>query len=403
MRHRLRIIEDFIKKETSSGIILMFVTLLALIMANSPLQNLYQSFLDIPIGVKFASLEIEKSLLHWVSDGLMTFFFLLIGLEVKRELVEGHLSTPSQVALPIFSALGGIVAPALVYTYFNHADPTMMRGWAIPTATDIAFALGVLSLLGSRVPNSLKIFLMALAIIDDLAAIVIIALFYTAKLDTSYMTLALVSLVTLVIMNRFRISNKIAYGIVGILLWIATLKSGVHATLAGVVIGFIVPLSAKDKHGEDCSPSKEMERDLHYLVAFFVLPFFAFVNAGVSLSNISLAQFFDTTPMGIMLGLFLGKQLGVFSFSWLAIRLKLAKLPRGSNYFSLYAVSVLTGIGFTMSLFIETLAFKGFALDNPMSKLAILVGSFLSAIVGLLLLKIAVSYNETNEEIEAKD
>ncbi|VAW66109.1 Na+/H+ antiporter NhaA type [hydrothermal vent metagenome] len=390
----MSILEDFLKKESSSGVLLIFVTLLALILKNSALSELYSGFLHTPVEVRFGALHIAKPLLLWINDGLMAIFFLLIGLEVKRELLEGHLSSLSQISLPAFAAFGGMVVPALVYVWFNIGNEQGMRGWAIPTATDIAFALGILSLLGNRIPVSLKIFLMALAIIDDLGAIVIIALFYTVELSTRSIVIAAISLSILIIMNRMAVTRKIAYFIVGMVLWVSVLKSGVHATLAGVALAFCIPLNGKDEKGVNISPSKEIEHDLHYWVAFFILPLFAFVNAGVDLRQISLDQMWGPVPLGIMLGLFVGKQLGVFGFSWLAIKLKLAKLPENSNWVKLYGVSVLTGIGFTMSLFVDSLAFEDDTLYQQADKLAVLIGSFSAGIVGYLVLRMTKNVKE---------
>ena len=381
------LIEEFIKKESASGMLLIFATILALIFSNTMLSPLYASFLHIPVEIRVGALHLDKSLYHWVNDGLMAIFFLLIGLEVKREILEGHLSSLRQITLPGFAAVGGMIVPAGIYLILNQNNPIAIRGWAIPTATDIAFALGVLSLLGNRVPISLKIFLLALAIIDDLGAIVIIALFYTAELSTLSIAAAFVSLLVLITLNVFGVSKKAAYFIVGTILWISVLKSGVHATLAGVALAFTIPLRVKDEDGQSISPLKEIEHNLHFWVAFFILPLFAFVNAGVNINNISLAQMSGSVPLGIMLGLFFGKQLGVFGFSWIAIKLKLAELPEGSNWTQLYGVSVLTGIGFTMSLFIVSLAFEDDSIFQYTDKLAILAGSFLSAIVGYLILK----------------
>jgi len=319
----------------------------------------------------------------------MAIFFLLIGLEVKREILEGHLSSMSQIALPGIAAIGGMVVPAMIYLIFNKNNPIAINGWAIPTATDIAFALGILSLLGKRVPVSLKIFLMALAIIDDLGAIVIIAIFYTTDLSTLSIVAAFISLVILITLNIFGVTKKAAYFIVGAVLWISVLKSGVHATLAGVALAFTIPLNAKDGNKQPISPLKEIEHNLHFWVAFFILPLFAFVNAGVNITEISFSQMSGSVPLGIMLGLFIGKQLGVFGFSWVAIKLNLAKLPEGSNWRQLYGVSVLTGIGFTMSLFIVSLAFKDDSIFQYTDRLAILAGSFTSGIVGYLILKTA--------------
>jgi NhaA family Na+:H+ antiporter len=387
----MNFLEEFIKKESSAGILLIFVTLLAL--ALSMFSEFYAAFLRTPVEIRFADLHIAKPLLLWINDGLMAIFFLLIGLEVKREFLEGQLSTPSQVALPGIAAIGGMVVPACFYAYINFGDEAAMRGWAIPTATDIAFALGVLAMLGKRVPLSLKIFLMALAIIDDLGAIVIIALFYTVELSTLSIVIAATALTILIIMNRLGVAKKAAYIIVGVVLWVSVLKSGVHATLAGVALAFTIPLNCKNKNGETCSMSKDMEQDLHYWVAFFILPLFAFVNAGVDLRNVSLEQMTTGVPLGIMAGLFLGKQIGVFGFSWVAIKLGLAKIPDKSTLLQLYGVSILTGIGFTMSLFVNSLAFTDGDLYQQADKLAVLIASFAAGIAGYLILRMA-KYNE---------
>ncbi|MEY8199765.1 MAG: Na+/H+ antiporter NhaA [Colwellia sp.] len=380
-------LEEFIKKESSSGILLIFAAILALIFSNSFLAPFYDSFLHAPVEIRVGSLHLDKTLYHWVNDGLMAIFFLLIGLEVKRELLEGHLSSLKQIVLPGVAAIGGMVVPAIIYLAYNLNSPIAENGWAIPTATDIAFALGILSLLGNRVPTSLKIFLMALAIIDDLGAIVIIALFYTSELSTLSLSIAFLSLVVLIALNVFGVSKKSAYFVVGTILWVSVLKSGVHATLAGVALAFTIPLNAKDERNKPFSPLKEIEHGLHFWVAFFILPLFAFVNAGVNITEISLSQMSGAVPMGIMLGLFIGKQVGVFGFSFIAIKLKLAKLPEGSSWLQLYGVSVLTGVGFTMSLFIVSLAFEDDSIFQYTDKLAILIASFVSGIVGYLVLK----------------
>lgn len=385
----MKAIEVWIQKESSAGIILIFVTIAALFLQNSFLSNFYTSFLHTPVEIRFGELHIAKPLLLWVNDGLMAIFFFLIGLEVKREVMEGHLSSLKQVTLPAIAALGGMAIPALVFIAFNKGESFAMNGWAIPTATDIAFALGILSLLGSRVPASLKIFLMALAIIDDLGAIVIIALFYTSDLSTLSISIAAISLLILFLMNRMDVAIKSAYILVGIVLWVSVLKSGVHATLAGVALAFMIPLSSRDKKGKSFSMLKEMEHDLHTWVAFFILPLFAFVNAGVDLKGISPSEMLEPVPLGIMLGLFIGKQAGVFGFSWLAIKTGIASLPKESNWTLLYGVSVLTGIGFTMSLFIDTLAYNDTQIYHYADKLAVLLGSFLSAIIGYLILRTA--------------
>ncbi len=383
----MNIIDEFIQKESASGILLIFVTILALILSNTAMSPLYESFLNIPMEIHIGALHLDKTLYLWVNDGLMAIFFLLIGLEVKREILEGHLSTLPQVVLPGVAAIGGMVVPAAVYLMFNLGDPIAQNGWAIPTATDIAFALGILSLLGKRVPISLKIFLMALAIIDDLGAIVIIAIFYASDLSTLSITIAIAALAVLIALNYFGVSKKAAYFIVGIVLWVSVLKSGVHATLAGVALAFTIPLSAKNGQNQAVSPLKDIEHGLHSWVAFFILPLFAFVNAGVNFTEISLSQMAGPVPLGILLGLFIGKQVGVFGLSWLAIKLKLAELPTDSNWRQLYGVSVLTGIGFTMSLFIASLAFEDNSIFQYTDKLAILLGSFLSGIVGYLILR----------------
>ncbi|MBP9492681.1 MAG: Na+/H+ antiporter NhaA [Sulfurospirillum sp.] len=379
--------EEFIKKESSSGLLLIFVTILALFLQNSFLTDFYTSFLHIPVQVTFGTFGIAKPLLLWVNDGLMAVFFFLIGLEVKREVLEGELSSKEQVVLPLIAAVGGMVVPALIFILFNQGDAFAMKGWAIPTATDIAFALGILSLLGKRVPVSLKIFLMALAIIDDLGAIVIIALFYTSDLSLLSILIASTCLVGLITLNRMHVIKKAAYILIGVILWLSVLKSGVHATIAGVALAFTIPLYSFRKNGERFSMLKEMEHDLHYWVAFFILPVFAFVNAGVDLKGLEVSSIFSDISLGILLGLFLGKQVGVFGLSYLAIKLKFAVLPQGANLKQLYGVSVLTGIGFTMSLFVNTLAFNDSNTFHYADKLAILLGSFLSGVVGYFFLR----------------
>ena len=381
-------IREIIKKESSAGILLIIVTILALLLKNSFLANIYDAFLHTPVEIRFGALNIAKPLLLWINDGLMAIFFFFIGLEVKREVLTGHLSSVKKIALPAFAAVGGMLVPALVYVYFNIGDEIAMRGWAIPTATDIAFALGILALLGNRVPLSLKIFLMALAIIDDLGAIIIIAIFYTEELSLISIIVSAACLLILIIMNRNNVIRPAAYIIIGIILWISVLKSGVHATLAGVALAFTIPMISSLKNGETFSMLKNMEHGLHYWVAFFILPLFAFVNAGIDLRNISIEQAFNPVALGIMLGLFLGKQVGVFLFSYIAIKLKWASLPNGSDFKQLYAVAVLTGIGFTMSLFVNSLAFPDDTMFAYTDKLAVLIGSFSSGILGYFLLRI---------------
>ncbi len=383
----MNMIEGFIKKESTAGVLLIIVTIIAILLENSNLSPIYNSILHTHVEIRFGNLQIAKPFLLWVNDGMMAVFFFLIGLEVKREVLEGHLSSLKQVALPAIAALGGMMIPALIFALINQDHSFAIKGWAIPTATDIAFALGILSLLGNRVPVSLKLFLMALAIIDDLGAIVIIALFYTADLSTVSITISFICLVILFIMNKIGVTRKTAFILVGTILWVSVLKSGVHATLAGVALAFMIPLNSTDKDGRKFSMAKEMEHDLHYWVAFLILPLFAFVNAGVDLKGISLDDMLGTVPMGIMLGLFIGKQAGVFGFSWLAIKFKIASLPQDSSWIQLYGVAVLTGIGFTMSLFIDSLAYDDTQIYHYADKLAILIGSFLSGIVGYLILR----------------
>ncbi len=391
----MSIIDNFIKKESTAGILLIIVTIVAILLENSSFSSVYNNFLHTHVEIRFGSLQIAKPLLLWVNDGLMAVFFFLIGLEVKREVLEGHLSSLSQVSLPAIAALGGMVVPALIFATINQGNSFAVQGWAIPTATDIAFALGILSLLGNRVPVSLKLFLMALAIIDDLGAIIIIALFYTTDLSTVSIIVSFVSLVVLFIMNKIGVVKKAAFILVGIVLWVSVLKSGVHATLAGVALAFMIPLNSVDKKGKKFSMAKELEHDLHYWVAFMILPLFAFVNAGVDLKGISLEDMLGTVPMGIMLGLFIGKQVGVFGFSWIAIKLKIASLPKDSNWMQLYGVAVLTGIGFTMSLFIDSLAYNDTKIYHYADKLAILIGSFLSGIVGYIILRMIKKPNKS--------
>ncbi|RMH62343.1 MAG: Na+/H+ antiporter NhaA [Zetaproteobacteria bacterium] len=387
MKYATGMFDEFINKEAAGGLMLIVATVFALLCANSMLAHGYHAFLHAPIALRVGSWELEYSLYHWVNDGLMAVFFFLVGLEVKRELLEGHLSSLRQVVLPGIAALGGMLVPALIYVLFNAGDSLALQGWAIPTATDIAFALGILALLGSRVPLSLKVFLMALAIIDDLGAILIIALFYAARLSGWALLAAGVALLVLVVMNRLGVIRKAGYVLVGILLWLSVLKSGVHATLAGVALAFTVPLRGLDQDGRDCSPLREIEHHLHGWVAYLILPLFAFVNAGVNLSGFSFSQLMQPVPMGILVALFLGKQLGVFGFGFMAIRLGWARLPAGSDWIQFYGVSVLTGIGFTMSLFITSLAFARDDLFQYTDKLAILCASLLSGGMGYALLR----------------
>lgn len=387
-------IGKFLKLESSGGIILLTTSVLALIFANSVLSPYYFSLLNTPVIVQFGEQGITKPFLLWVNDGLMAVFFVLVGLEVKREIMIGSLSSYQQAILPVLAAIGGMAIPALVFTFFNHNDPVAMEGWAIPMATDIAFALGIMALLGKRVPLPLKIFLLALAIIDDLGAIIVIALFFAHGLSLEAMIGAGLSIIILIIMNRMRISALCAYLFVGMILWICVLKSGVHATLAGVILGFSIPITARD----GSSPLESLEHALNPWSAFFILPIFAFANAGVPLSGVNIEMLSGTLPFGIILGLFIGKPLGVFSFCFIAVKLKIARLPPLVNLKHIFAVSVLCGIGFTMSMFLSGLAFEG--LDesiNTLSRIGILLGSALSAILGLLLLRASTSATQQHD------
>ena len=372
-------IRKFLKLESAGGIILIIAAAVAMVIANSPLQSLYSGTLSSYI----AGLSVE----HWINDGLMAIFFMLIGLEVKRELIEGALNTKEKAIFPAIAAVGGMVAPALVYVAFNFADPIALQGWAIPAATDIAFALGVMALLGNRVPVSLKVFLLALAIIDDLGVIVIIALFYSSDLSTLALAVAFAATATLFAMNAKNVTKTSLYLIVGAILWFSVLKSGVHATLAGVVLGFAIPLTGKDGRSDKHSPLKHLEHVLHPYVAFLILPLFAFANAGISLDGVLLESVTGMLPLGIAAGLFLGKPLGIFTASYIAVKMGLATLPDGINLKHIFAVSVLCGIGFTMSIFISSLAFVGAPADfNTYSRLGILMGSTVAAVVGYFLL-----------------
>jgi len=364
----------------------MMVTVAALILKNSILASVYTAFLNTPVEIRFGALQIAKPLLLWINDGLMAVFFLLVGLEVKRELLRGSLSSWTQAALPVIAAIGGMAIPALIYIGFNFREPSGLHGWAIPTATDIAFALGILSLLGNRVPSSLKIFLLALAIIDDLGAIVIIALFYTTNLSLVSIAVAAGALLALYALNRAGVVRRAAYMLLGAILWVSVLKSGVHATLAGVALAFMIPLDARED-GAEHSLSEKLEHDLHPWVSFMILPLFAFVNAGVDMRGLSPGMLATPVPLGIMLGLFIGKQAGVFFFSWLAIRFKLAALPERSNLAQLYGIALMTGIGFTMSFFIDSLAFVDDSIYGYADKLAIMIGSLLSGGAGYLVLR----------------
>ena len=379
-------LQQFLKLESAGGIVLCAAAAVALVLANSPLETLYAQLLDATISVQVGSLGIAKPLLLWVNDGLMAVFFMLVGLEVKREVVEGELSSVSSAALPAIAALGGMAGPALVYLACNWSDPEALRGWAIPTATDIAFALGVLALLGPRVPASLKIFLLAVAIIDDLGAIIIIAAFYTAELSLVALILAGIGVAALVVLNVSDACHRAAYTLIGVFIWVCVLKSGIHATLAGVVVGLAIPLRAAD----GSSPAHDLEHDLHPWVAFGVLPVFAFVNAGVRLADVAPTDLLHPIQIGTGLGLLVGKQAGVIGSIWAATRIGLATRPAGTGWLQLYGLGLLTGIGFTMSLFIGTLAFPAEAYDADV-RIAVLLASLISATCGYLVLRIGSS------------
>ncbi|WP_375057048.1 Na+/H+ antiporter NhaA [Zobellella sp. DQSA1] len=379
------VLKRFLAMESASGILLILAALAAILLANSGWAHLYSSFLDTRVQVRISALDLDKPLLLWVNDGLMALFFLLIGLEVKRELVEGALSRREQAIFPALAALGGMVFPALWFLLFNADDPLTQNGWAIPAATDIAFALGVMALLGKRVPLSLKVFLLALAIIDDLGVILIIALFYSHGLSLPPLGIALLAIVGLLLFNRSRVGSLAPYLLLGLVVWVAVLKSGIHATLAGVLLGFLVPL-----YHAGGSPSKRLEHALHPWCAFLILPLFAFANAGVSLQGLSLGDLSSALPLGVIMGLLVGKPMGVFLISWLAVKLRIAQLPAGVCFRQIFAVSVLCGIGFTMSIFITSLAFGGHADLANLSRLGILLGSTLAALIGYAMLHLAL-------------
>lgn len=381
-------IQKFLKLESASGILLMLATAFALIAANTQLQQYYDQLLSTKVVVSIGEFAIAKPLLLWINDGLMALFFLLVGLELKREAVEGELNSLSKVSLPAIAALGGMLVPALIYAFINQGDKIALQGWAIPTATDIAFALGVLTLLGDKVPSSLKIFLVSLAIFDDIGAIIIIAIFYTDNLSMTALVSALSGIAVLWFMNRRGVLNKAAYLMVGAVVWVSLLKSGVHATLAGIALAMFIPMQGKTENGKEVSPLHDLEEDLHALVAFFVLPVFAFANAGLSLAGLTLGDLFSPVPLGILLGLFVGKQLGVMAFVWLGVKLKLGKLADGVSWSQVYGVALLCGIGFTMSLFIGSLAFENVPNDFVVhDRLGILVGSVISAVAAYVWLR----------------
>ena len=389
----IRQIKNFLKLESSGGILLFTAAILAIICANTSVQSVYFDFLQTQVVLKVGAFAIDKPLLMWINDGFMAVFFVLVGLEVKREMFEGSLSSVRKASLPAFAAFGGMIVPALIYYFINHHDPELVRGWAIPMATDIAFALGIVALLSKQVPLPLKMFLLALAIIDDIGAIVVIAIFFSHEMSMPALIVASLAIITLFTMNRYKVVSMIHYLIVGSILWASVLKSGVHATLAGVIIGFAIPL--RGKNGE--TPLYHLEHILAPWCSFVILPLFAFANAGVSFDGMSLEKLTSPVPLGIAFGLFIGKPVGVFLFSYVAVLLRLAGLPQGVNFKQIFAIAVLCGIGFTISVFIAGLAFGADNNSNnmlPLAQLGILIGTNLSAVLGYILLKATTNKNK---------
>ena len=373
----------FFKLEAASGLVLLFAAIIALTISNSNLSELYFSTLNKYLFIGINDFGLKLSVIHWINDALMAIFFFFVTLEIKREFLQGELSNIKQALLPIIGAVGGMLIPALIYVFVNFGDNETLNGWAIPSATDIAFSLGVLSLLGKRVPLSLKVFLTALAIIDDLGAIIIIALFYSGDLSVKYLTLMLLAFVILLIINKFNIKKFLPYLIVGIFLWDFTHNSGIHATIAGVLLAMTIPHRKKEK---DFSLLIKIEHTISPYVAFGIMPLFAFANAGVSLEGLSFSSLLDKVPLGILLGLFIGKQLGVFVFSYIAIKMKIAQMPSNTSWYNFYGVGILTGIGFTMSLFVGNLAFAENIQYMDGVKIGVLTGSLLSALCGYFLI-----------------
>jgi NhaA family Na+:H+ antiporter len=393
----LQALKDFLKFEASSGILLILATVLAMLVVNSPLEQYYNALLGTTAEIRLGTFSIEKPLLLWINDGLMAIFFFLIGLEVKREMLAGELSDPARIVLPVIGAIGGMAMPAIIYLYINWGDPVAMKGWAIPSATDIAFALGVLALLGSRIPASLKLFLMTLAIIDDLGAIVIIAIFYTDNLSMASLSTAIVAIIALFALNRFNVIKMTPYLLVGLVLWTAVLKSGIHATLAGVIIAFFIPF--KKMPCEAKTQLEIMEHDLHPAVSFAILPIFAFANTGISFDGLTFDMLLHPVPLGIALGLFLGNQLGIFTLCYLTIKMGIAKMPSHATFVQIYGVALLCGIGFTMSLFIGSLAFEqGGPAYNVDERLGILMGSLISAVAGYIVLYLSSNPDARNAD-----
>lgn len=385
----IRAIREFLRYEATAGLLLFAAAAVAILLANSGFAPIYGHLLDVPLAISVGADGIAKPLLLWINDGLMAVFFLLVGLEIKREFIEGQLSTKRQAVLPFVGAIGGMAIPALIYVYINFGhDPLTLNGWAIPAATDIAFALGILALVGSRAPLSLKVLLTAIAILDDLGAIVIIAFFYTAQLSLEALELAALCILGLIILNRMGVQRLAAYVLIGAALWVFVLKSGVHATLAGVLVALAVPM--RSKANREISPLKEFEHALHPWVAYAILPLFGFANAGVSFTGVSFASLLEPVPLGIAAGLFIGKQIGVFLPILAAVRLGFAEKPEGATWLQVYGVAAMCGVGFTMSLFIGSLAFEDPGGDQTFAapiRLGVLTGSILSGLLGYLLVR----------------
>ena len=388
----IKALREFIKLESFSAVLLVLATVLALLISNSPLAPFYTLLLDLPLIIALGDFSLDKPLLLWINDGLMAIFFLLIGLELKREVLEGELASREQLLLPAVAALGGFVVPALIYALINKNDPAALGGWAVPAATDIAFALGVLLLLGSRVPLSLKVFLTSIAIFDDIAAIVVIAVFYTSDLSLMSLVLGGLGILVLIVLNRVGVRRLAPYILVGVFVWACVIKSGVHATFAGFALGLTIPAGADDRgNGLQVSPLRSLEHALHPWVAFAIMPIFAFANAGVSFEGVDAGVVFSPVAIGIFAGLCLGKQLGVFTCAWALIKLGYARLPANMSWLSLYGVSLLTGIGFTMSLFIGSLAFEHGSFEHVVAtRVGVLAGSLFSAVAGYLVLRKAL-------------
>lgn len=390
-------IRAFFNLEASGGIVLALAAIAAMIIANTSLSTWYESFIHAPVAIQIGSFAIAKDAHHWINDGLMAVFFFLVGLELKREVLIGELSNVKQIILPAGAALGGMIMPAIVYLIFNYNEPEFWKGWAIPAATDIAFALGILSLLGNRVPNSLKVFLVSIAIFDDIGAILIIALFYTSDLSLGSLAVAALCLPFLYLLNRRNVTSITPYILIGVIMWIAVLKSGIHATLAGVVLALFIPLF--DRTDPEHSPLEELEHDLQNTVSYGILPLFAFANSGISLKGAGFAELFHSVPLGIAAGLFIGKQVGVMLMCWLIFKLGISTMPKGMNFKQIYGAALLCGVGFTMSLFIGGLAFGG---TTPLfdERLGIIMGSIVSGIAGYLMLKATLKDDVNNTSVD---